>query len=363
MRRRSKYIAGTLVLLIVTAAITTPIWKPAAKRLKWFVVATNVYQDGMRRAGLRRDQISQPDYASLPDAAIPDYLNRINATFVLYEKYAGVSENSVRGARVLEVGPGETLGVALRFIGLGARQVVAVDKFVPLETSSFHQRLYTSLARQLSPAEQQNIKDAVSLEDGVRFNPDRLHYVYGEGMEDVGARWPAQSFDIVVSGAVLEEVYDTDRMLETLDHLLKPGGRQIHVIDLRDYGMFSKYGFHPLEFLTIPDGVYRYMVEASGQPNRRLLDYYRSTMAASGYRTTFFRSWVVGGKTALREYPTELQYGRDYTDDNLQLVRSIRPRLLPRYRELSDDDLLTASVVMVAEKPADQTTAYAGPNR
>jgi SAM-dependent methyltransferase len=361
--RRLKYIAGILVLLIVAALVAAPVWKPVAKRFKWVVVATNVYQDALRRTGLRRDQISQPDFASLPDAAVPSYLTRINGTFSHYEKYARLSGDTLRGARVLEVGPGETLGVALRFIGLGARQVVAVDKFVPLQTSSFHQRLYTELARPLSPHEQQNINAAVSLENGVRFNPERLDYVYGEGMEDVGARWPARSFDVVVSNAVLQEVYDANKMLATLDHLLKPGGRQIHVIDLRDYGVFTKHGFHPLEFLTIPDGVYRYMVESSGQPNRHRLDYYRSTMAALGYRTQFFRSWVVGGKAPLREYPTELQYGRDYTDENLQLVRSIRGRLLPRYRELSDDDLLTASVVMVAEKPANQTAAHTGLNR
>ena len=351
MRSRLKLITAVVLLILVAGVLTTPVWKPAAKRVKWFVVATNIYQDALRRSGLRHDQISQPDFAALPDAVLSSYLDRINTTFHNYQAYAGVKENAFRGARVLEVGPGETLGVALRFLGSGAREVVAVDKFVPLQTSPFHQRLYKQLMDQLTPDERQNIADAVSVDHGVRFNPRRVTYIYGQGMEEAGQSLAAQPFDLIVSNAVLEEVYDVDRMLETLDGVLKPGGRQVHMIDMRDYGMFSKHGFHPLEFLTIPDGIYRYMVEASGQPNRHLLDYYRSKMTALGYRTTVFRTWVVGGTSPLGQYPTELKYGRDYSDANLQLVRSIRGRLLPRYRGLSDDDLLTAGILIVADKP------------
>lgn len=351
MRSRLKLITALVALVLVAGVVTTPLWKPAAKRVKWFVVATNIYQDALRRTGLRHDQISQPDFATLPDSVLSSYLDRINDTFHNYETYGGVKGDAFRGARVLEVGPGETLGVALRFLGSGAREVVAVDKFVPLQTSSFHQRLYKRLMDQAPPSERQNIAAAVSLDNGVQFTPGRVTYIYGQGMEEAGRLLAAQPFDLIVSNAVLEEVYDLDRMLETLDGVLKPGGRQIHMIDLRDYGMFSKHGFHPLEFLTIPDGIYRYMVEASGQPNRHLLDYYRAKMTTLGYQTTVFRTWVVGGAHPLGQYPTELKYGRDYSDSNLQLVRSIRGRLLPRYRSLSDDDLLTAGILIVADKP------------
>ena len=36
------------------------------------------------------------------------------------------------------------------------------------------------------------------------------------------------------------------------------------MIDLRDYGMFTKHGFHPLN-LTVPDAIYQRMVEC-GRP-------------------------------------------------------------------------------------------------
>jgi SAM-dependent methyltransferase len=352
MRRRLTLVASVVIVPIVLAAVTLPMWKPAAKRFKWFVVATNVYQDTLRRTGIRRDQISQPDFASMPDAELPRYLTRIDSTFNDYQKYGPLTAEAVRDKRILEVGPGETLGVALRFVGMGARQVVAVDKFVPLQTSSFHQRLYRALADRLPAQERERVLDAVALDNGVRFNENRLKFIGGQGVEEATPAIASGGFDLVVSNAVLEEVYDLDHLLATFDSLLKPGGRQIHNIDLRDYGMFSKHGFHPLEFLTLPDTVYRYMVEASGQPNRRLVDSYRKSMDALGYRAAVFCTWVIGGGTRLPEYRTQLQYGRDYSDDQLQLVRSIRPRLLPRYRNLPDEDLLTASILLVAEKPS-----------
>jgi SAM-dependent methyltransferase len=351
MQVRAKRIVAAVVLLLVAAAATLPVWKPYAKRLKWFVVATNVGQDVARRTGLRTDQISQPDYAAIPDSELPAYVDRINSTFETYLRYGRLDAERLRGAHVLEVGPGETIGVALRFLGAGAERVMAVDKFVPLETSAFHQRLYKTLVRDLPDDEHARIESAVALDNTVRPDPRRLEYVYGEGIEDTAERVQPASFDVIVSNAVMEEIYDSDRIFASLDRLLKPGGRQVHVIDLGDYGMFSKYGFHPLEFLTIPDGVYRYMVEASGQPNRRPLDYYRRTMDLFGYRTEIYRTWVLGAPRRLPEYVTDLQPGRDYTEQQVALVRSIRPRLLPRYRDLPDSDLLTRSILLVADKP------------
>ena len=337
--------------MLVVLALTMPVWKPAAKRFKWFVIATNIYQDTLRRTGLRVDQISQPDYGAIPDSEVQQYLDRINSTFADYQKYGELDPSSLRGRRVLEIGPGETLGVALRFIGSGAEHVTAVDKFVPLQRSPFHQRLYAELAAGLPPDQRERMTEAVDLSRGVELNPERITYVYGEGVEDTAVRLPGGSFDVIVSNAVLEEVYDLDQLFASLDHLLKPGGRQVHAIDLGDYGMFAKHGFHPLEFLTIPDGVYRYMVEASGQPNRKPLQFYREKTASLGYRSRIYRTWVVGSPARLPEYRTTFEYGRDYSDANVRLVRTIRERLLPRYRQLPDDELMTRSILLVADKP------------
>jgi len=352
-----KKVVLAILAIVVVAAVAMPVWKPAAKRLKWFVVATNVYQDLLRRAGIRDDQISQPDFAAIPMSSIPTYIARIETTFAGYQRYGGLDGDRLRGARVLEIGPGETIGVALRFVGAKAAHVTAVDKFVPLQTSDFHRALYPALVSRLEPDAQRSVNDAIDVRGDVRLNGDRISYVYGQSIEEAAAALPASSIDVIVSNDVLEEIYDLDRTLAALDRVLRPGGRQVHVIDLRDYGMFSKHGFHPLEFLTVPDGVYEKMVKASGQPNRWMVGDYRRAMRRLGYESTIYTTWVLGDSQALPEYRTSLRYGTDYGDANVALVRSIRPRLLPRYREMPDEDLLIQGILVTAVKPQDTRLA------
>jgi len=46
-----------------------------------------------------------------------------------------------------------------------------------------------------------------------------------------------------------------------------------------------------------------------------------------------------------------LQVGVDYPADTAALVKEIRPQILPRYRDLSEEDLITAGIFLVARKP------------
>ena len=142
-----------LGIALCAAAVSMPLWKPAAKRhFKWFVISTNIYQDTLRRAHLRSDQINQPDYSLHPPSDIPIYVDRANSTFARYQTYGGLTNERLQGALVLEIGPGESLGVALRFVGAGASHVVAVDEFVPLQRSPFHRTLYHTLTSALDDA-------------------------------------------------------------------------------------------------------------------------------------------------------------------------------------------------------------------
>ena len=73
--------------------------------------------------------------------------------------------------------------------------------------------------------------------------------------------------------------------------------------------MFSKHGFHPLEFLTILDPVYRYMAEASGQLESAFLDYYRATAARFKVRRPIYCTWVVADRPACPSTQTDLRDG------------------------------------------------------
>lgn len=348
--RRVLGVATVMVVLLIITLAATPVWKPIASRSKWFLVATNIYQDLLRRTSIRHDQIGQSDLQREPKD-YPQALAAIDHSFSDYLRYGRLQRQALGGARVLEIGPGQNIGVALRFAAAGAASVTAIDKFVPLQDTEFHRGLYRALRERLNPDEQHAFDEAINLDRGVTLKAPRLRYVHGQGFEQVDT-FESDSFDLIVSTAVLEEIYDIDKAFDRIDVLLRPGGYTIHKVDLRDYGMFTKHGFHPLEFLTIPDVAYRRMVESTGQPNRRLIDYYREKMAALRYDATIYTTWVLGGASELVPHKVQLQPGIDYTDATIELISSVRPRLLERYQRLPDADLMVQGIYLVGRKPA-----------
>jgi SAM-dependent methyltransferase len=284
-----------------------------ASRVKASIIFKSVCHDAARRFGLVSGQIGENTGGAKRDVS---ELDRSAAVFDAYLRYGG----EICGRRILEIGAGDNILVALRFLAAGATQVVCFDRFQPLRDTPFHQDLYRRLRDRLSPDEARKL-DASS---------DKIRHYNGHRFERAPDLLPPASFDWIVSNAVLEEIHDLDRAFAAMDRLLAPGGRLVHKIDLSDYGLFSKHAdlFHPLEFLTLPDAVYRSMTEASGQPNRRLIDYYRNKMA-------------------------ELRYDAkvDVVATYAESPEKIRPRLAPQFRSLTSEDLAVRGIYLAAKKP------------
>src|SRR5262245_25604888 len=78
-----------------------------------------------------------------------EYIDRV---FRDYLEYGELNENMLRNARILELGPGDNVGVALRFLALGAGQVVCLDKFQyrSAEGDQGQLKIYQSLRDSLS---------------------------------------------------------------------------------------------------------------------------------------------------------------------------------------------------------------------
>ena len=342
MRRR----LAIALALAAALTLTTPFWKPWAKRFKWFVIATNAGQDLLRRAVIVSGQIGLGQ--SKPDLDVALELARAERMYQNYLRYSRLTPLDLRDKRVLEMGPGFAIAVPLEFLARGASFAVAVDRFVPFQDSPQHQELYTRLRARLTPEEQLRFDGAISLDSKPAPKPERLKYIYGIGIEE--AALEPGSLDIIFSNAVLEEIYDLNRTFAAMDLLLAPSGYLLHKIDLTDYGMFAKHGFHPLEFLTVPDWAYRFMVEASGQPNRWLVNQYREQLTRRGYAAEIYVTEVLGGGKMEPGVP-RLERGVHYQEPLAAGVEAIRPRLLERYRHLPIEDLLTAGIYLVGRKP------------
>ncbi len=306
--------------------------------------------------GLRNRLQLSWDKAGSTHAArtVAESLEYIEGVYRTYCFYGELQPADIRGRRVLEIGPGDSFGVALRFLLDGAGKVVCLDRFYSYRDTNQQAKIYAAMQERFGDRHA-DLFEAIM--KGVRLTPEsgiageRLHYIHGIGIEQAVELFPAASFDLIVSTAVLEHVLDPDAALDTMDYLLASGGMMLHQIDFRDHEMLTSGGQHPLAFLTLPDRLWRRMTSNSGGAlNRKRFPYYRDKLARMGYTSDYHISNVLGGASGPESWRRQVRLGIDYSDTELALVRQIRPKLQPEFRRLSDDDLLVMGLFVSARK-------------
>ncbi len=315
-------------------------------------MAANLRHNLAARRNIRRGQMESDIGATHARLSTADSVAYINRVFDDYRAYGGLVDQVIRGKQILEVGPGDNLGVALRLYAAGASQVVCLDKFFARRDEAQQLAVYGALRESMSAAERVRFDAAISLHgSAAKINPDCVRYLYGSSAEDAVDTLGRDSFDFVVSRAVIWEIHETDRALEALSAVLRDGGRMVHKVACIDW-MFRDHGHHPLEFLTIPDTLYRWIAHDSGKSNRRSIAWYREKLAGLGFATRFHIVRTVGSSRA--EFPPgtfQLRCGVHFEESDLEMLRDIRPRLLPRFQALIDEDLLVEDMFVVADKP------------
>lgn len=283
----------------------------------------------------------------------------IEASFADFNRYADLSPAAVSGKAMVELGPGDNLGIGLLYMAWGAASYTGMDRFYSTHDVVREKEIYLALRETLAEDERRRFDDAVDLSGGVKFNEAKIRYHYGTAAEDCDQPLPASSIDIVLGRGVLQAT-DIHRSLPAIHRLLKPGGITCHKVELRDLGMFSHNNYHPLEFLTLRDSTYRWMVEGADRPNRRHIHDYRKLLAELGFESTIRIACVID--PTLSGYPDDylevlphkekITLGADYKQASLDLVRAIRPRLDPHFRGLSDEELMAAGIFFTAKKRA-----------
>lgn len=325
--------------------------KRTARRSKSLLIAFTIYKNWQTRRRFRHGQIESFHGSSHSGKTVLQSLTYIETQFSDYLKYGSLSDQSLLGKRVLELGFGDNLGVALKFVTAGAEQVVCIDKFYSARDPSYELEIYRALRAKLTNGAKKLFDDAILLNDGFTLNPARLICVNGVELER-GVQNLAdlqRPFDLVISRAVIEEIYQPDELFKALDTVLAPGGYMLHKIDLSDYGMFRENDMHPLTFLTISDRVYRMMASDSGIPNRKRMGYYRDQLDRLGYKTKFFITSVLG-KGTLEPHKETVRLEEDYFGSTLDLISQIRSSLDVSFRDLSDEELMVEGIFLVAQK-------------
>ncbi len=324
--------------------------KQFAKKSKTIVIAYHIWDDYRTKRKFLKGNFESASGSTHKQFAISDSLKYIDNVFNDYLKYSGLSTEDIQGKKILEIGPGDNFGVALKFLVNGAEQVVSLDKFFSERDPKQQLQIYEAMREGLNDQQKYIFDEVISFGDTIEFNAKKLKYIYGHGIEEAGGMFEAESSDFIVSRAVVEHLYDTDTAFQVMNNLLIKGGYMLHKIDLRDHGLFTEGGMHPLTFLTIPDPIYKLMTYNCGKPNRRLVNYYKHKMEELGYGMKIFVTHLIGREEELIPHKETLEFNADYSTSTISILQQIRPKLIRRFKNVPDEELMIAGIFLITKK-------------
>src|SRR5262249_51560723 len=134
---------------------------------------------------------------------IADSLTYINQQYDDYLSYGRIPVESLRNKRVFELGFGDNLGVALRFLADGVAHVTCLDKFYSKRDNDQQREIYQALRLTLNQEQQRRFDDAIDLACGIEIDARRLNCIYGFDVERCAHLTTGGSFDLVISRAVI----------------------------------------------------------------------------------------------------------------------------------------------------------------
>lgn len=244
-----------------------------------------------------------------------------------YQQQLGYDEEAFKAyiadKTVLEYGPGDILGVALLLYAYGAKTINCVDRFPLNKISEKNIQVYRSLIDHLQGNEKQRAAHAFNTpgnpESG--FNPTVINYSVTKN----GLSGNTNTYDLILSRAVLEHVNDLDATFLDIKNALKPGGKSIHKVDLKSHGLDR---YRPFDFLTWSDTCYQLMYSHKGFPNRWRVNKYKQ--AADNAKLSIAR--LAPNETLSREQ-----------------VDAITPYLVKKFRYLPKEELSWLSFWTVLE--------------
>jgi SAM-dependent methyltransferase len=229
--------------------------------------------------------------------------------FAKYKQWAGVDRFH---GRIAEVGPGNVLSLAEMFLADGCTEVHQVDRYIHDSKGSPN----PAICRFREPAE--------------------TFFISHRG------------YDLIVSCAVMEHLYDPLAAIRAMAEALTPGGVMIHVIDCRDSGQFSDC-FHDLSFLRVPPLLYKPLTLASGL-NRVRLSGYVKTLASIGRQCNVLVARLSGVTGEINpEVPFE-SIQPSWIRQSRDNLTSIKPRIANAFRDTQDRDLMVSCFVLISSR-------------
>jgi len=220
--------------------------------------------------------------------------------------------------KILEIGPGDSLGTGLWCLGAGATSYQAIDRFAVELDRDFEDKVFAAIKAEMLPADRDRCREVVEVVMGTDLDVSNFLYKNDLPIEMAPAVLGRSRYDVIFSNAVLEHVGNLEGTLRAMWELLVPGGVMFHDVDLRSHQTFEN---HPLHFLEYPQGLWRWMSSHNGEPNRVRMPGYLQILDGLGFEN--------------------IDTGISHVFDN-DLVTKNRGRLALEFRHLSIEELRPA---------------------
>jgi len=275
---------------------------------------------------------------------INTWINYIDEVYDDYLIHSNLNEANLEGMKVLEIGPGENLGLALKLIANGVSKVVCVDKFNSLTDGNSQRKIYNHIINNLTEKQKTLSEQALKISnDDCIFNADHIEY-NNCSVVDLVKKYE-NTFDLVISRAVLEHIHNIGDVLEATNKLLTNGGLAIHEVDFRDHGMFTMYGLHELAMYKIDDLTWEKMSSNIGAPNRKTVNYYINFYKNNSYDVNVnvvrtFNKPEIKINISLEEF----------LKSNLSIDPWIIENLGENFHQKNKEDYQIASAAIIAKK-------------
>lgn len=225
----------------------------------------------------------------------------------------------------VELGPGDDVAVAYCFLKAGAKKMYTIERFDSMRLDARAKQLFEALDECLPKLTNVRTSD-VMRESGGRITLDgaRLEHRV-ELFEEASFNEP---IDFAYSNDVMEHVDNPATVYDAAHRVLRPGGCFVNNIDLAGHNAYSNPK-RPLDFLTCPDWLWSLLSSHIVTTNRVRYSEFVATARANGFD-------VAKEDVIIKADP--------------HYLRELRPKLLERYRRLSDDDLSVVQVRLVTSR-------------
>jgi SAM-dependent methyltransferase len=245
---------------------------------------------------------------------------------------AVLTPSQLRGASVLELGPGDSVASGLVGHAHGVEHTVLIDTgFFARRDAAIYRQVADRLAKE--GVRVAGFDTWRSVSDALDATNTRYLTTGTEALADL----PSNSFDLVWSQAVLEHVHrdEIGRLLGEIRRLLKPSGLSSHVVDLEDHLA------HSLHSLRFPSRFWE-------SPTVRRSGLYTNRLRLSEWLTLFESASLVAAIRERAVWPSPP-------------IR--RSALRSSFRELDEDELCVRGFWAVLTPATETTDATTDPRR